>query len=184
MDSQIKTISLIDSDKKNQISVDSNELTKTDSFTNELTKTVTLSNIDITKSNEQSDTNKVISLFNTSETDKVISLLDTTDLTTDLTTDFNLSEIDNNESTKQFSISQINLKIKIPFNTLSELITITRNTCIKYRSQYKKNKFTWGILEDIILFDNKTYIILKKGPYIWKHMINFCNYTYIYIKQI
>ena len=73
-------------------------------------------------------------------------------------------------------------KIFYQANTLKELIQIPRYTCIKYKVLNKK--IQWGILYDIILFDNATILILRKGDYLWKHKIDFNKMKYSYTKKI
>ena len=100
MDDTIKTVSLIDSDKYNELSqsknislVDSNELTKC--------KTISFSKKTVT------DTPNRLSVK--SNTDKVISVSDTeTDISLSIINKNNLSSVID-DSVKQFSISQINL---------------------------------------------------------------------------
>ena len=43
-------------------------------------------------------------------------------------------------------------------------------------------KFKWAFLHDILLFNDKTVLVLKKGDYIWNHIINFNTTDYYYLQ--
>jgi len=160
MDTSIKTISLLDSDTKNNQTTD---------------KTISLFDSDTTIN---LTTNKIPSLLDTTNnqtTDKTISLLDSD---TVLNLDSTYTILDTNTIYKNIKVKH---QIKIYFRSITELVKIPKNKCIKYIYKHKLNKIIWGILSDIILFDNYTLIILKKGSYTWRHIINFSNYIYFYM---
>ena len=91
-----------------------------------------------------------------------------------------ISEIE--ETTKTINLENTKLKKYIQFESLKTLITLKPPTTIKYT--FKKNiaKFKWAFLHDIVLFNDKTVIVLKKGDYVWNHIINFKSTDYYYLQ--
>lgn len=113
----------------------------------------------------------------TNETIKTISL--TNDDLSNITSVNNIAE----ESTKTINIDNTKLKKYIKFDTLKILITLKPLTTIKYLfKKNNKDKYKWAFLQDIILLPDKTVLILKKGNYIWNHIINFDTTEYYYLQ--
>ena len=91
------------------------------------------------------------------------------------------NEID--ETTKTINLENTKLKKYVEFNTLKKLVTLKPTTTIKYTFKKKDiAKFKWAFLHDIILFNDKTVLVLKKGDYIWNHIINFDTTEYYYLQ--
>lgn len=138
---------------------------------------------------------KTISILDTPI--KTISILDTPDINTTSNLDTSIKTISVLDSvlnmdstytildTNTMLVTNKNIPVKhkqkMYIKSITELIKIPKNKCIKYIYKHKLNKIIWGILLDIILFDNYTLLIFKKGSYTWKHIINFSNYIYFYM---
>ena len=164
-----KTISLYSPENKDE--------TKTISLyspeNKEDTKTISL------YSPENKDETKTISLYSSDNYDETLTLIKEK-INTEFTNNETVTILD--ENTKSILLTDINLKKNIKFNSLKELIQIPRYACIKYKVLNKK--IQWGILYDIILFDNATILMLRKGDYLWKHKIDFNKMKYSYTKKI
>ena len=197
MDSNIKTISLYSPENKEDTktislySHENKEDTKTISLyspeNKEDTKTISLyspENKEDTKtislySPENKEDTKTISLYSSDNYDETLTLIKEK-INTEFTHNETVTLLD--EYTKSIVLTDINLKKNIKFNSLKDLIQIPRYTCIKYKASNKK--IQWGILYDIILFDNATILMLRKGNYLWKHKIDFNKMKYSYTKKI
>lgn len=90
------------------------------------------------------------------------------------------NEID--ETTKTINLENTKLKKYVQFNTLKKLVTLKPTTTIKYTFKKNITKFKWAFLHDILLFNDKTVLVLKKGDYIWNHIINFHTTDYYYLQ--
>ena len=183
MESTTKTISLINSDNFESNNIKTVSILDSEDITQIEKNTKTISNLE---SNLES--NKEVTTIQTNDisfttlnatTEKMISFLDS-DSITDYTKNETSTILD--ESTKCLVMDKLNQTKQIGFNTISQLLKIPKNTCIKYK--FKTSNFKWGILSDIILFENNTILILSKGPHIWKHTINFKYNIYYYQLKI
>jgi len=129
---------------------------------------------------------KTVSLIDSDKlekTTKTVSLIDSdkvekTSFDIDYTKNQTTTEIC--DDTKEISLENVFIKKNIEFKTIQELLKIPKYTCIKYK--LNNRKIQWGILIDIILFNNATLLILKKGNYTWKHQLNFNKTIYFYTK--
>lgn len=170
MGSITKTISLINSDNFESNNIKTISLLDSEDTVQDKNNTQTISNLD---SNNES------MIIKSQNTEKIISILDS-DSITEYTKNETSTILD--ESTKCLVMDKLHQTKNIGFNTIIQLLKIPKNTCIKYK--FKTSNFKWGILSDIILFDNNTILILSKGPYIWKHVVNFKYNKYYYQLKI
>lgn len=76
------------------------------------------------------------------------------------------------------SFSFYNSKKEISYlNTISEIIKLKKNSCIKYKHKLNK-KIKWAIIHNIVINNNHVTLLLKKGKFSWIHQINLKYYNY------
>lgn len=82
----------------------------------------------------------------------------------------------NSDTIKSFSF--YNSKKEISYlNSVSEILKLKKNSCIKYKHKSKK-KVKWAIIHDIVINNNHVTLLLKKGKFSWIHQINLKYYSY------
>ena len=155
----IKSISFLDSEKS--------DINKSD--INNSTLKSDINNFDINNSTLKSELNE--SILNSDINNSTLKKISFNEIVQSTDT-----QILDSDTMKSFNFYN-NKKEIIYLNTISDILKLKQNSCIRYKHKLKL-KTTWAIIHNIIVNNNHIILLLKKGKFSWIHKINLKYYNY------